>query len=332
MAGYYYPREYARACSESKYHPKIKMERSSSEQDDSDRPSPVGHGIPIATVMTANENWRGKNDPAERRRIQNRLNQRAFRQRQRAGESPKQYRPRAGSAKAEDHDDEDDDSASSSSEDEDEADSPQSESDHPSPNAEGPSTSESSEAQSSSTTDAQTGLVWDELARIINRNFMQAAVQNAQHLGVNLQALQQGALVKTPRTANRQIPQALIPVEAQFQIAHDPIIDILPHARLRYNILHGIATGQVNAAEFSQRLRTSGSLEQVNGNWQRRGMVVWTDPHQTGSWELSEPFVRRWCFLLNNCEDLLAATNVWRGRRGERLFPLQFSAGQRCSS
>lgn len=322
----YHPREYARAYPESKYNPKIKMERSSSEQDDSDRPSPPSHGIPITTVMTANENWRGKNDPAERRRIQNRLNQRAFRQRQRAGESPKQYRPRAGSSKAEDQDE------SSSSESEDEGDSNQSDSDQPSPNAEGPSTTRSTETQSSSTTDAQTGLVWDELARIINRNFLQAAVQNAQQLGLNLQALQQGSPVKTPRTANRQIPPSLVPVEAQYLVAHDPIIDILPHARLRYNILHGIATGQVNAAEFSQRLRTSGSLEQVSGNWQRRGVVVWTDPHQTSSWELSEPFVRRWYFLLNNCEDLLAGTNAWRGRRGERLFPLQFNAAQGSSS
>lgn len=43
-----------------------------------------------------NENWRGKNDPTERRRIQNRLNQRAFRQRQRSGDhQTKQYRPRS---------------------------------------------------------------------------------------------------------------------------------------------------------------------------------------------------------------------------------------------
>ena len=48
----------------------IKMEHDS---DDEGTSRPV---IPISGVMTVNENWRGKNDPAERRRIQNRLNQR----------------------------------------------------------------------------------------------------------------------------------------------------------------------------------------------------------------------------------------------------------------
>jgi hypothetical protein len=134
---------------QTKGYASIKMERTSSEDD---RSSPSGPGIPIATVMTANENWRGKNDPAERRRIQNRLNQRAFRERQRAGESPKQYKPRsAGSStksssrcrdsqppeEEEDEEEEDDDDEEES---EDEADSPQSESSRPSPNAEGQST------------------------------------------------------------------------------------------------------------------------------------------------------------------------------------------------
>ena len=63
-------------------------------------------------------------------------------------------------------------------------------------------------------------------------------------------------------------------------------------------------------------------MEQSNGSWQRGGLVVWSFPEQVGSWELSEPFIRRWAVLLQGCEDLIAATNAWRSRRGERLFPL----------
>ena len=65
-------------------------------------PKPPGRTPPVMTdpgfrITTTNENWRGKNDPAERRRIQNRINQRAFRERQRSGEATKEYSPRGKS-------------------------------------------------------------------------------------------------------------------------------------------------------------------------------------------------------------------------------------------
>jgi hypothetical protein len=62
-------------------------------------------------------------------------------------------------------------------------------------------------------------------------------------------------------------------------------------------------------------------MESTNGAWQRTGLVVWSFPEQLASWELSEQFIRRYANLLQGCEDLLAATNAWRSRRGERLFP-----------
>ena len=289
---------------------KIKMERYSREEQERARTATMSPTIPIATVMTANENWRGKNDPAERRRIQNRLNQRAFRERQRAGESPKQYKPRSMS------------SASQQDSSEDEADSPQSGASLPSPTLEGRAVSETLGEQSTRITDPQTGRVWDELGQLINRNFLAAAVTNAQHLGIDLSALRAGTPMRTPRNVDLQVPASLTPVELQYQVAHDPIIDTIPHARLRFNILRGIATGQVDASTFSKCLRASGALEPCNGNWQRGGVVVWSTPEQMASWELSEPFIRRWwAFLLEGCEDLLAATNAWRSRRGEKLFP-----------
>ena len=291
---------------------RVKMERYSREEQERAKAT-TSPSIPIATVMTANENWRGKNDPAERRRIQNRLNQRAFRQRQRAGESPKQYKPRSMS------------SASQQDSSDDEADSPQSETSPQPSRAEGRAASESRGDQNSGVADTQTGRVWDELAQLINRNFMAATVTNAQHVGLDLGALQSGTAVKTPRIPDRQIPAALKPVELQYQVAHDPIIDTVPHARLRFNIVRGIATGQVDTIAFTKCLRASGALEVLNGSWQRGGVVVWSAPEQAASWELSEPFVRRWAFLLEGCEDLIAATNAWRSRRGERLFPQSLS-------
>lgn len=254
---------------------------------------------------------RGKNDPVERRRIQNRLNQRAFRQRQRAGESPKLYKPRTASTPASQHSESEDgnditspgvDSSSASS-----------------PEAGSPDSGGSGATQSRTVTDNY-GRVWDELGQLINRNIMTAAATNAQRLGISLAALQSGIASTSP-----QIPRAALaalkPIELQHQIVHDPIIDTIPHARLRFNILWAIYNQQIDAAQLSRCIRGSGALENVNGNWQRGGLVVWSTPEQVGSWEISESFLRRWAFLLQGCEDLIAVTNTWRSKRGERLFP-----------
>ncbi|TKA80311.1 hypothetical protein B0A55_02217 [Friedmanniomyces simplex] len=307
-------------------HNQGEYSRSYQQATRSESDGPDYGALPITAVV--NENWRGKNDPTERRRIQNRLNQRAFRQRQRAGQSPKQYKPRSMSGSSvqdefsdgEDDDKDDDKSTNSSNS-----------------GAEGtPSTlptgvvaysdprafSAPAANQPRGVTDAASGYVWDELARLINRNLMQAALQNTAALGIDASALQTGALVYTPRPSSRTLATSLVPVELQYRVAHDSIIDVIPCARLRHNILHAIAHGQINAAAFTKCIRRSGAMEQSNEGWQRSGLVVWNCPEYVGSWELSETFIRRWAPLLQGCEDLLAATNTWRSKRGESLFPL----------
>ena len=320
-------------------------------------------------ITTTNENWRGKNDPAERRRIQNRINQRAFRERQRSGETTKEYSPRGSSAastspdrrpesnnsqekdddediegegdggkEGEDQDDQEegeggneDESSSEDDEDDDEEEAEESNSGSPPPNV--PTrphfTGQISRAACTSSTPS-TDSPWDELAQLINRNFMQAAATNAQHLGINLTSLRSGAPTSTPRLRNvANLPPTLKPVELQHQLPHDPIIDIIPHARLRFNIVRAIATGNLDASRFSASLRRSGAVLSVQGEACRIGLIVWNFPEQLSSWELSEAFFTIWGFLLEGCEGFIAATNVWRSHRGERSLVLGARAGGR---
>lgn len=305
---------------------------------------------PGVRITTTNENWRGKNDPAERRRIQNRLNQRAFRERQRSGEPAV---PNSRTQTGHDKDDEDqksdsDDDDDDNNDDDDEEESSSSSSsssddDDDDGNDNGNDAAQQSNAGSPVPTPSRAhfnGLVpraactpatsvpstdkpWDELALLINRNFMQAVSANAQRLGLDAAALRAGTAARTPRlrsTAN--LPPTLKPVEVQHQLPHDPLIDTIPHSRLRFNILRAIATGNVDAARFSACLRRSGAVVSVQGEARRSGLIVWNFPEQLASWELSEGFVMTWSFLLDGCDDFLAATNVWRGRRGERSLVL----------
>lgn len=269
---------------------------------------------------------RGKNDPHERRRIQNRLNQRAFRQRQRAGEPVRQYNRHSQTASSspasqrehlQSSDDESDDSSSSSS-------SSPTKTLSPDPEPQSASTTRASRANC--IPDPTSGLIWDELARLINRNLMDAAINNAQDLGINSAALQSGTPIYTQQpTHGRPLSPALVPVELQYQILHDPIIDTIPHPRLRFNILRAIAARQIDPTAFSQSVRNSGAFERSRETWQRGGLVVWSSADQISSWELSCPFIRRWAFLLQGCEDVIVGTNAWRTRRGENPFHLSLS-------
>jgi hypothetical protein len=292
-------------------------------------------------ITTTNENWRGKNDPAERRRIQNRLNQRAFRERQRSGEPTKSASPQKQTESDDDEEDDDEvdvedkteeqESSSEDEEDEDEsdddddddADAEQSNPGSPPPGP-GPvrphfNGQVSRAACTPATSMPSTDNPWDELAQLINRNFMQAVSANARRLGLNLTALGAGTATSTPRIRNpANLPPTLKPVEVQHQLPHDPLIDTIPHSRLRFNVLRAIATGNLDAARFSACLRRSGAVVNVQGEARRSGLIVWNFPEQLASWELSEGFVMIWGFLLEGCEDFVAATNVWRSRRGER--------------
>lgn len=298
---------------------------------------------PGIRITTTNENWRGKNDPAERRRIQNRLNQRAFRERQRTGETTKSVSPpkqsqsdndedekkgNKGGDDVDDDDDDDDEEEDSSSEDEDEDDDDDdddAEQSNPGSPPPGPAARPHFNGQVSraactpATSLPSTDNPWDELAQLINRNFMQAVSANAQRLGLNTTALRAGTATSTPRLRNAaSLPPTLKPVEVQHQLPHDPLIDTIPHTRLRFNILRAIATGNLDASRFSASLRRSGAVINVQGEARRSGLIVWNFPEQLASWELSEGFVMVFGFLLEGCEDFIAATNVWRSRRGER--------------
>ena len=176
----------------------FQLEPGRSEDEARQSASPT---IPIVWVMTANEDWKGKNDPAERRRIQNRLNQRAYRQRQRAGESPKPYKPRSASQRSTPGEGSDDEEESLRSE------------DSPSPPdnliAGRQTQTTVPEDPPDGIVNRQTGQVWDELAVLINRNFMLAAQSNAQHVGVDTVALRSGCAVRVSRNASLGCPPAL---------------------------------------------------------------------------------------------------------------------------
>lgn len=58
-----------------------------------------------------------------------------------------------------------------------------------------------------------------------------------------------------------------------------------------------------------------------NGNcnsMSQGGLLVWGDSWMIESWEMTEGFVRKWGWLLDEgCDEIVRSTNRWREGRGE---------------
>lgn len=59
-----------------------------------------------------------------------------------------------------------------------------------------------------------------------------------------------------------------------------------------------------------------------NESNERTGVLVWRDPWDASGWEVSEAFMASWGWTIKGCSDIMQSTNYWRAQRGEK--PLQF--------
>ncbi|KAL1882559.1 hypothetical protein Plec18167_002975 [Paecilomyces lecythidis] len=48
------------------------------------------------------------------------------------------------------------------------------------------------------------------------------------------------------------------------------------------------------------------------------GIIIWGDPWDAYAWEMTEEFARKWFWIFSGCRELLVSTNYWRTQRGER--------------
>jgi hypothetical protein len=107
-------------------------------------------------------------------------------------------------------------------------------------------------------------------------------------------------------------PENLRPTKLQRTIEHHPWIDLLPLPAMRDNILR-------LGDEYDDWPLCYDIIEDMEHD--RSGLIVWSDPCNIQSWEVTEHFARKWAWVLAGCEELLKSTNEWRSKRGEpRLF------------
>lgn len=121
-----------------------------------------------------------------------------------------------------------------------------------------------------------------------------------------------------------EVPANMRPTALQLAVEHHPWIDLMPCPRMRDNFLRLVHDHGEDAVDEDDLCR-----DYVDAAGSERGtehgaaVIAWSDPWSPNGWEVTAGFVKKWGGLLHGCVELQAGTNAWRTRRGlpRLLFP-----------
>ncbi|KAI9376185.1 hypothetical protein BJX61DRAFT_491081 [Aspergillus egyptiacus] len=283
-----------------------------------------------ASSVDPEDDWVGLGDPKERRKRQNRLNQRAYRQRKRALQKKASVQDRIealivrGEVTL-----------------------------LPRRTPSATSTSTSSPSASTTPSDTQSTVsqwerrrcfIGEEIDKLLER-FSQQAVESyvlgspsADHLltlcKVNVfrafmnnmltlgmspgpewmvdEALSPFSTALPGYVEEDQLPVSLRPTRLQRSRLHHPWLDFFPFPRLRDNL--------ILAGDFDDHPLCLDIMGFWDVSDESCGLLVWGDPTLPHNWEVTENFLRRWPWVVRGCPDLLESTNRWRSQRGEKMI------------
>jgi hypothetical protein len=140
------------------------------------------------------------------------------------------------------------------------------------------------------------------------------------------------------------IPACLYPTHLQQNVPHSPWINVIPFPKLRDNLIRrhddfdhneyvrdmlgALEEGQRPAGPLSYSTWTGGNVgvssdmgdeDGSTGGW--GGAIICGEPYVKESWEFTLPFLRKWAWTLDGCEEVIEVSNRWRQCRG--ISPLE---------
>ncbi|OOQ85425.1 hypothetical protein PEBR_24643 [Penicillium brasilianum] len=106
------------------------------------------------------------------------------------------------------------------------------------------------------------------------------------------------------------LPPSLQPSSTQKQAIHHPWIDLLPVRSFR-----DVLIGRMAEYDDEELCGDLYGLSKTSGNV---GLLVWGEAWDPLAYELSEEVARKWSWILKDSPELLTSTNYWRRKRGEK--------------
>ncbi|CAH0046904.1 unnamed protein product [Clonostachys solani] len=168
-------------------------------------------------------------------------------------------------------------------------------------------------------------IILRRLPTILSINVFHALARNAKDLGVEKSWMiydsvssfySQGARMAVPAIPSATPPCAhnLYPTDLQRTVEHHPWIDLFPFPRMRDNILSAIASDGIDEDDLCYDLC---DVDET-GPLPKASLIIWGNAWDPRAWEVSEGFWRKWGWILDGCEEMMVTTNYWRQKRGER--------------
>ncbi|KAL3446465.1 hypothetical protein BJX65DRAFT_279158, partial [Aspergillus insuetus] len=163
----------------------------------------------------------------------------------------------------------------------------------------------------------------DLLLNLSRLNVLRAAYENVLALGMTIEWMCQDNTISIFSMAGPHqqqissgkltIPQSLHPTPLQLTTPHHPWLDIFPFPAMRDNMIR--AGDQLDDDELCHDLTAFWDTRSSDAT-----ILVWGTPWDPSNWEVTEEFARKWRWFLRGCPEILVSTNRWRGRRGERAI------------
>ncbi|KAJ5713909.1 uncharacterized protein N7483_011090 [Penicillium malachiteum] len=154
------------------------------------------------------------------------------------------------------------------------------------------------------------------LAPVAHLNVISALLNNASIMGMSIELLEEdiASLFNIDGPMELILPPSLEPSSTQKKIIHHPWIDLIPMASFRDMLLKNM--DRYDEDEFC------GDLHGQIGVSDGIGLIVWGESWDPNAYEISESVFRKWYWILKECPEILKTTNYWRRVRGEK--PLRF--------
>ncbi|CAG7938826.1 unnamed protein product [Penicillium nalgiovense] len=153
---------------------------------------------------------------------------------------------------------------------------------------------------------------------IFQYNIFRAMLFNADLMGLTIDLLDEDLASQFnlvgPSTSATHLPASLCPSPKQKKIIHHPWIDLIPILSLREALL--ARADVLDEDELCSDLYGGCASQGV-------GLCVWGEAWDPRAYEVSETLIRKWSWMVNDCPDVIKTSNYWRKQRGEKPFVLK---------
>lgn len=152
---------------------------------------------------------------------------------------------------------------------------------------------------------------------ITQYNILRAMFINADLMGLTLELLNEDLAsqfnLTGPLMSALHLPASLCPSQKQKKIIHHPWIDLIPMVSLREAIL--TRADVIDEDELCGDFYGSSPSQEV-------GLRVWGEAWDPSAYEISETLIRKFSWMVKDCPDIIKSSNHWRKQRGEK--PIRF--------